>query len=474
MAGAGQALDANFEDQLVLIGLDPPSGSLAADATLSVTLYWRAQNVPGADYATTLQVLDDQGNLWGQSDSQNPGGLPTSRWGLDQYARDTHLLRLRPGTPPGQYHLAAGVYQVGGAALSVLDANRVPQGQLQPLGSITVTRAHQPPATLAAAQPANIAFGPLTYLGGSLSSASPQAGDEISVELFWRAEGTARPNLTMHLALVGADGRVIQTWDSLPARADYPTGEWISGEIVRSVQRLRVPANAPDGPASLQLSLQPGAAGPVEIAALNLRVPARSFVTPPMTHVLNASVGQPVRLLGYDQDQGGVTLYWQALASMDTSYAVFVHALDASGGIIGQVDALPLNGLRPTTGWLPGEVLADRYNLSLNGAASLEVGLYDPLTRQRLGTVSIKVPKESPSGQRSAQPAKDHQQPNQRQRDAHNRADDGQADQDAHEDKHHPQHHDQKPPAQDEDAGHQPEQGHKRPQQTRTHTARLT
>lgn len=394
VAGVGQTFDVNFEDQLVLIGQDRPDDPMAADTLLPVTLYWRAQNGPRVDYATTLQVLDDQGNLWGQSDSQNPGGLPTSRWGPGQYARDVHRLRLRPGTPPGRYNLVAGVYRAGGAALSVLDANRVPQGQTQSLGSLMVTRAAKPPASIDAAVPANLAFGPLTYLGGSVSSDSPQAGDDVTLEFFWRAEGASRPDLTVHLALVGTDGHMIQTWEGPPARSDYPTSQWTAGEIVRAVLRLRVPAQALAGPASMQLSLAgaPGLSKPVPIASLNVRVPARSFAVPPMAHVLNAPVGGSVTLLGYDLDPAGVTLFWQAKASMDTGYAVFVHALDAAGAIVSQVDAPPLNGARPTTGWLPGEVLADRYVLSLGGATALEVGLYDPATRQRLGTITIPLP----------------------------------------------------------------------------------
>jgi serine/threonine protein kinase len=39
-----------------------------------------------------------------------------------------------------------------------------------------------------------------------------------------------------------------------------------------------------------------------------------------------------------------------------------------------------------------GLLLADRYQLPLAGAASLEVGLFDPQSRQRLGTVSIPYP----------------------------------------------------------------------------------
>src|SRR5579859_3542757 len=393
VAGAGQTLDVNFQDELVLIGLDLPRSKMAADASLPVTLYWRAQNVPAVNYAATVQVLDDQGNLWGQSDSQNPGGLPTSRWATSQYAHDVHTLRLRPGTPPGQYRLVAGVYQVGGAALSVLDANRVPQGQTQALGALTVTRAGRPPAAIDAAQPADIAFGPLTYLGGSLSSTSPQAGDDLTVELFWRAAGGALPGLTLHLQLTDGGGHLIQHWDGPPARADYPVEEWTAGEIVRAVVRLPVPVDAPAGAASLKINLTgaPDLPPPAVIANLTVRVPARSFVVPPMAHVLNVAMGPAVKLLGYDLGPDGLTLHWQAAQGMDTSYFVFVHALDAAGNIISQVDQAPLAGARPTTGWLPGEVLTDPYHLPLSGARSLEVGLYDPATRQRLGTATIPL-----------------------------------------------------------------------------------
>jgi hypothetical protein len=138
VTGVGQTLDVNFEDQLVLIGADLPRGSVAAGSSVPVTLYWRAQNTPAHDYSTTLQVLDAGGRLIAQVDTQNPGGLPTSRWGPGLYAVDRHLLALPAGLAPGQYALIAGVYQYGGAALSFLDFAGAPQGQLAPLGSLTV------------------------------------------------------------------------------------------------------------------------------------------------------------------------------------------------------------------------------------------------------------------------------------------------------------------------------------------------
>jgi hypothetical protein len=74
---------------------------------------------------------------------------------------------------------------------------------------------------------------------------------------------------------------------------------------------------------------------------------------------------------------------------MDVSYVAFVHLLDRSGQVVGQVDRVPGDGAFPTTGWLPGEVITDSYQLPLTGAAAnsattIEIGLYDPATGKRL------------------------------------------------------------------------------------------
>src|SRR6185295_10037380 len=109
-----------------------------------------------------LQVVDKNGNLFGQADSQHPGLTPTSRWSLDQYARDVHRLAFLPGTPPGEYHLRVGVYRIGGLALNVLDENQIPEGQAFDLGTLSLTRAKQPPLELYAKQSLNLPLGPLT------------------------------------------------------------------------------------------------------------------------------------------------------------------------------------------------------------------------------------------------------------------------------------------------------------------------
>ena len=77
-----------------------------------------------------------------------------------------------------------------------------------------------------------------------------------------------------------------------------------------------------------------------------------------------------------------VTLTWQAVGDLTgQQLTAFVHLLNSEGRVVAQEDHVPQRGERPTSGWLPGEVVADRYDLSLRadltpGTYVLEIGLY--------------------------------------------------------------------------------------------------
>jgi hypothetical protein len=88
-------------------------------------------------------------------------------------------------------------------------------------------------------------------------------------------------------------------------------------------------------------------------------------------------------------DEVQLTLHWRALAPSSANYTVFVHLLDAAGQLRAQKDAQPLNGVRPTSAWQPGEWLEDQYSFLVpadapTGAYTLAVGLYDGVTGKRL------------------------------------------------------------------------------------------
>ena len=86
-----------------------------------------------------------------------------------------------------------------------------------------------------------------------------------------------------------------------------------------------------------------------------------------------------------------LTLYWRptAAAPAPRSYSVYIHLLDAEGNMIAQWDGVPLLGQYPTIYWRAGESLLDYWDFHVPedvplGPAQLRIGLYDPLSGERL------------------------------------------------------------------------------------------
>jgi len=111
---------------------------------------------------------------------------------------------------------------------------------------------------------------------------------------------------------------------------------------------------------------------------------------------LDARFGEAVGLNGYalvgerfaPGDTLPVTLFWKARSPITERYKVTVQLLDGAGQLVAQRDSEPGDGLMPTTTWEPGQILADRYGVSLPpdlppGHYTLIVGLYHIATGER-------------------------------------------------------------------------------------------
>jgi hypothetical protein len=110
---------------------------------------------------------------------------------------------------------------------------------------------------------------------------------------------------------------------------------------------------------------------------------------------VGAVLGERIALVGYeveaDPDLGlvpgaplTVQLYWEArrpLGDYKPVTYVFVHLLDAGGGLVTQHDGPPAGGRYPLQAWIPGEVVRDAHPLVLPadmppGTYRLQVGMY--------------------------------------------------------------------------------------------------
>jgi len=124
---------------------------------------------------------------------------------------------------------------------------------------------------------------------------------------------------------------------------------------------------------------------------------AHVFDPPPIAHPLSARFGDSIALLGFDLEPATpapgdtlhLTLHWRSLKPMTRPYTVFIHLVGPDGQLVGQQDNMPLRDTAPTTCWVPGEVIADPYDISINPQAPpgnyvLETGFYLWETGERL------------------------------------------------------------------------------------------
>jgi 4-amino-4-deoxy-L-arabinose transferase-like glycosyltransferase len=110
---------------------------------------------------------------------------------------------------------------------------------------------------------------------------------------------------------------------------------------------------------------------------------------------LGALFGSAINLHGYrlrpteEGDRYAIELIWQAKERPTTNYTVFIHLIDPeSGELMTQQDREPLDWWRPTSGWRKNEVLIDSYAFDIDpGKMAVFVGLYDPITQERLPVI---------------------------------------------------------------------------------------
>jgi hypothetical protein len=316
-----------------------------------------------------------------------------------------HLLPIAPGTPPLDYTVALELYRMteeGQQPVDLVDLQGAPQGRQLVLAAIEVA----PAAYLSAnpygiagdlpplAEPVELAEG-LRLLAAVVDRDAVRSGQSLFVNLRWQAAGAPLPELRPRLSLVQA-GEELAFVEEAPVSGRYPTDRWRQGETVREHRRLVAPPAAA-GPAEIVLSV-----GQQRLVLAEVEIVAEEhiFTPPAAAYSLDAQFGDVARLAGYDLPERDfttaepvpVTLYWQSLSTgRADDYTVFVHLLAEDGRLIAQHDAPPDNGRRPTSGWVAGEFVVDPHEMTFReqgytGPATIEVGLYDPDSGERLLT----------------------------------------------------------------------------------------
>lgn len=183
---------------------------------------------------------------------------------------------------------------------------------------------------------------------------------------------------------VGRDGyEAIFYQNDVALLQKISTPQPASGEMLRRVIELQEAGAkfSPTGPATIAWIQQRW-----QSAALP------SKATPQVAHFANG-----LTLLGYhiqpeNLGAGGVlcvTLYWQAKTVPVTPANIFVHFIAGDGFVQAQRDTAGVLDFFPTTAWPTNQVIGDLHCMALPaglapGSYSVQTGLYDPATGQRL------------------------------------------------------------------------------------------
>ncbi len=398
VAGVEYPRAVSFSGKMRLLGFDLPRR--AAISLFDVTLYWQTLRPLAVDYSVSLSLVDQWGRRYGQADSQNPDNYPTSRWRLDQYGIDRHRLSVDLGAPPGEYRLLLTVYDARtGGALSWLDQNGAPAGTDYPVATVHVLArtGHWPAPGWHPQRGLRCSANGLTLVGIDLPVRQVQTGDRLPVNLYWQAAAAPLPDQCVRLQLVNGRGEVVAQQERIPGRPDLPTDRWPSSAHVLDKAHCLVPATLPAGDYTLRLAFAQGTdVAPCPLGTVQVIAPTHRWRQPSARHQTNVRVDGLAALRGYDvetditdgQVHYAVTLYWQVTQTPGVAYKGFVHLLNPQGKVIGQQDQTPAAGLRPTTGWVPGEFIVDRYQFSAPEreatGGKLEIGLYNPATGRRL------------------------------------------------------------------------------------------
>ncbi|MFQ5885884.1 MAG: hypothetical protein ACE5II_01475, partial [Anaerolineae bacterium] len=138
-----RGLGARLGDGIHLLGYSLVDQKAKPGEIIRLTLQWKASEEIETGYKVFVHLLDGEGRIVAQRDSEPVGGSrPTSGWGIGEEIGDNYGIILPEELPSGEYQLVVGMYDpTSGERLPIYgrDGERLP-GDRALLGAVEVTR----------------------------------------------------------------------------------------------------------------------------------------------------------------------------------------------------------------------------------------------------------------------------------------------------------------------------------------------
>ncbi len=396
-------------EDLCLYGKDMPVQAVSG-SMLPIALCWRTGTV-NKRYALAFRLYTESGILVSSGDDLllDSDVRPSDLWVENTSFCSYHRLPLPLGLLPEFYKLEMSIYSVDAPTFSVPlithNGEHVPVveiSRIKPSRTIWVDTSPETVMSKVTLNPTQAING-LTLSGSNFEPAVVAPGGNIYITLLWHVEEEGIQEIVPQLVMI-QDERVLARVNTWGAFGQMPLNRPILDHAV-----MPVPVDAKSGDVDLQLIV--GSSGQeIYIGSVYLEAIEHVFDVPQPQYTLQVVIPNIATLIGYDIAPGmvvksgqpfTVTLLWRAEENAaKNDLKVFVHLVDGEGNVVAQHDAKPVNWMRPTNGWLAGEILTDSHQLqwlkTQAGTGEILIGLYDAGTGTRLlwdnGEDALKLP----------------------------------------------------------------------------------
>jgi hypothetical protein len=251
-----QVVNANFNDEIQLLGYDLPQHRIEAGEGIPVVLYWQSLRRIPKNYIIFDRLLDDEQQPWGGYDRLPQEKYPTYLWAPGEVVADGFVVPVDPAAPDGVYHIVIGLYDEADLMARSLplfqDGNVLTETSVR----LEPVKIGGPPAEIVADQPefdhpVKADFGGVIRLLGYTMAQNQQT---LTLNCYWQSLAQIEVDYTIFVHILNEKRQLIAQGDRPPANGRYPTSLWDAGEIVMGEVEIPL-SEVPPGRYTLVLGL---------------------------------------------------------------------------------------------------------------------------------------------------------------------------------------------------------------------------
>ena len=245
------------DGQLALVGVELAPGQVAAPGgdPVALTLYWQALTPVAGDYLAVVNLLGrDYQSVGRVNRYPAQAAVPTGRWQAGQIWADPFQVYVDdPGALSSILRVQVALYDplaerdlpISGPDGTPIDLLLVGEALLR-----APAPAWAPPALLDAR------FGEAIVLRGyGPAGLTAQPGSDLTLTLFWEAQGAPALDYTVFVQLLDENGALLTGADGPPASGDYPTSAWVKGDRISGTRQLLLPVDLSPGGYTIAVGL---------------------------------------------------------------------------------------------------------------------------------------------------------------------------------------------------------------------------